>query len=641
MSTNKVGFALAASALLVVNRLCVNATHLPSFVCLTQLASTAVFVLVLSAASVVRTHHISASTAISYMPWVFAFVATMYSSMMALQTTNVDTVIGFRCLSPLFISILEWAFMDRELPSMRSWVAIIVMLSSALLNAYFVNAVSGLNSMHSYIWVSANVLCDVVSSLIGRDLVENNVKLQVWDHVLYTNLLSLPPMLAAGLAGREHVVAQSMHYDLTAVGLVALSCFLAVGVSYFSWRAREELSASAFSMLSAGTKIGATAASRVIWHQETSIAGSVSVVVCIIASLFFVSPPHRSPEKGTATDESAPITRRSFLILTRRDLSVAMVVSIISLGLATLTGKSQLMPDPNAQRLMAPAAGLDGAHGHDAWATALIDEFRARKHAAIQTGAASRFPLASDTLEAAELIAMADTMLSGKLTMGSRVDRFERQLEEYLHVPCAVMVNSGSSANLIAVAGAIELSGMGKLGRGVDGLRRGDEVLVPALAWSTTLAPLVQLGARPVLVDVLPDTLNMDVSAAAAKITSEFGALYRAPFWSMSTVHPPATWPRAHHRCVACECVLSCAGKTRAIMLVHALGNSVEMQALMNLADKHRLVVIEDVRSSLPSCCTQPCSIALHWPFRCNSLPLHYPFISPSLALQMQLSCLL
>ena len=429
--------------------------------------------------------------------------------------------------------------MGRELPSVRSWVAIIVMLSSSLLNAYYVNAVSGLSSMQSYIWVSANVLCDVVSSLIGRELVENNVKLQVWDHVLYTNLLSVPPMLAAGLAGSEHVVAQRMHYDLTAVGLVALSCFLAVGVSYFSWRAREELSASAFSMLSAGTKIGAIAASRVIWHQETSIAGSVSVVVCIIASLFFVSPPRRSPEKGTATDESAPITRRSFLILTRRDLLVAMVVSIVSLGLATLTGKSQLTPDPHAQRLMAPAAGLDGAHGHDAWATALIDEFRARKHAAIQTGAASRFPLASDTLEAAELIAMADTMLSGKLTMGARVDRFERQLEKYLSVPCAVMVNSGSSANLIAVAGAIELSGMGKLGRGVDGLRRGDEVLVPALAWSTTLAPLVQLGARPVLVDVLPDTLNMDVSAAAAKITSEFGALYQVPFWSMSTVHTP------------------------------------------------------------------------------------------------------
>ena len=88
-----------------------------------------------------------------------------------------------------------------------------------------------------------------------------------------------------------------------------------------------------------------------------------------------------------------------------------------------------------------------------------------------------------------------------------------------------VMVNSGSSANLIAVAGALELSGMKRIGGGVLGLRRGDEVLVPALAWSTTLAPLVQLGLRPVLVDVVAKTLNMDVAAAAEKITGEIAPL--------------------------------------------------------------------------------------------------------------------
>ena len=116
-------------------------------------------------------------------------------------------------------------------------------------------------------------------------------------------------------------------------------------------------------------------------------------------------------------------------------------------------------------------------------------------------------------------------MLSGKLTMAARVSKFERELEAYLNVPCAVMVNSGSSANLIAVAGALELSGMKRIGGGVLGLRRGDEVLVPALAWSTTLAPLVQLGLRPVLVDVVAKTLNMDVAAAAEKITGEIAPL--------------------------------------------------------------------------------------------------------------------
>jgi CDP-6-deoxy-D-xylo-4-hexulose-3-dehydrase len=145
--------------------------------------------------------------------------------------------------------------------------------------------------------------------------------------------------------------------------------------------------------------------------------------------------------------------------------------------------------------------------------------------------------------------------------MGARVSLFERELEAYLGVPCAVMVNSGSSANLLAVAGTLELSGMGKLGGGVAGLRRGDEVLVPALAWSTTLAPLVQLGARPVLVDIKSRTLNMDVEAAARKITNQ----------------------------------------TRAIMLVHAMGNSPDMDALLLLAAKHRLVVIEDTCESLGS----------------------------------------
>jgi len=152
-------------------------------------------------------------------------------------------------------------------------------------------------------------------------------------------------------------------------------------------------------------------------------------------------------------------------------------------------------------------------------------------------------------------------LLSGKLTMGAHVSRFESELAAYLGVPCAVMVNSGSSANLIAVAGALELSKMGGLGAGVSGLHPGDEVLVPALAWSTTLAPLVQLGLLPVLVDIDVNTLNMDVAAAEAKVT----------------------------------------GKTRAIMLVHAMGNSADMGAMMALAAQHSLVVIEDTCESLGS----------------------------------------
>ena len=245
-----------------------------------------------------------------------------------------------------------------------------------------------------------------------------------------------------------------------------------------------------------------------LWDQRTPVAGLVALLVCVLAAAAYRSPPLREAASGAA----AP----SWLLTSPRVLSATVVA--MTVGLASLTGKVQ----PGHQRpkplgfLQQPSAGLLGG---EKWRAPFVAEFRQRQHASrVSEGGRVRFPLASDTLDAAELLAGADAMLSGKLTMGARVRQFESELAAYLGVPCAVMVNSGSSANLIAVAGALELSGMGVLGRG---MRRGDEVLVPALAWSTTLAPLVQLGLQPVLVDIDLDTLNMDVKAASEKVTGE------------------------------------------------------------------------------------------------------------------------
>ena len=123
-----------------------------------------------------------------------------------------------------------------------------------------------------------------------------------------------------------------------------------------------------------------------------------------------------------------------------------------------------------------------------------------------------RFPLAVDTFGTDELVAAFDSMLSGKLTMGPKVAQFETELAAFLGVECAVMVNSGSSANLVAVAAALEMpipipisappgQPTGPTGAGgtvrssSDGkrLRKGDEVLVSSVAWSTSVAPLYQV----------------------------------------------------------------------------------------------------------------------------------------------------
>ena len=115
-------------------------------------------------------------------------------------------------------------------------------------------------------------------------------------------------------------------------------------------------------------------------------------------------------------------------------------------------------------------------------------------------------PLTVTGYGAEEALAVIETLLSTHVTMGARVRAFEGAWAAYCGRSHGVMVNSGSSANLLMLAGLVET------GR----LSPGDEVLVPAVGWSTTLFPVEQAGLVPVMVDVHPDTLCIDPASARA-----------------------------------------------------------------------------------------------------------------------------
>ena len=151
-----------------------------------------------------------------------------------------------------------------------------------------------------------------------------------------------------------------------------------------------------------------------------------------------------------------------------------------------------------------------------------------------------RIPLSVPTYGAAEIMEALDSLVTTRVTMGEKVRRFEEMWAEYIGVDYAVMVNSGSSANLLALAAL--------------GLPAGAEIITPAVTWATTVFPISQVGAVPVLVDVEPDSFNIDPQEIERAITPE----------------------------------------TRAIMLVHLLGRPCNMEAIQALARQHHLVVLED-----------------------------------------------
>ena len=124
-----------------------------------------------------------------------------------------------------------------------------------------------------------------------------------------------------------------------------------------------------------------------------------------------------------------------------------------------------------------------------------------------------KYPLTFSTWDKKENLAIKSVVKSGYFSMGKKVEEFERKFAKYLNRKYAVMVNSGSSANLIGMS-AFFYKELGKL-------KRGDEVIVPAIAWSTTYSPLKQLGLKLKIIDVNIENLNVNFDLLKKAITQK------------------------------------------------------------------------------------------------------------------------
>ena len=124
-----------------------------------------------------------------------------------------------------------------------------------------------------------------------------------------------------------------------------------------------------------------------------------------------------------------------------------------------------------------------------------------------------KYNLVSPNWDNKEIKAINKVVKSGYFTIGKNVEKFEKQFSKKQGMKYSVMVNSGSSANLIAIYSLFFIK--------KNPLKRGDEVIVPALSWSTTYSPLEQLGLKVRIIDINMDTLNIDLNLLKKNISSK------------------------------------------------------------------------------------------------------------------------
>lgn len=170
-----------------------------------------------------------------------------------------------------------------------------------------------------------------------------------------------------------------------------------------------------------------------------------------------------------------------------------------------------------------------------------------------------RVPLAPLGLHEEDIEVITKVLRSGNLTMGSVVKQFEEEFAEYLGVKYFVMMNSGSSANLAMCEALIRPTSSNSY------LVPGDKVLVPVLAWPTTIWPIIQLGLIPVFVDINKENLCIDLDLAQKIIANDLQK------------------------------------QIKAVFPIHALGFSLSKSKLTNFCIDNNLLLIEDVCESLGS----------------------------------------
>ena len=164
-----------------------------------------------------------------------------------------------------------------------------------------------------------------------------------------------------------------------------------------------------------------------------------------------------------------------------------------------------------------------------------------------------KYPLTNTVLDNDDIEAGVKVLKSKWITMGRETLKFENNFSKKISNRSSTMVNSGSSANLLIFQCLINPK--------VNKLKKDDEVLIPAICWSTSLWPIIQSGLKVKFIDIDPKTLNLDLNEFEKKITK----------------------------------------KTKALMLVHAMGNCADMEKIVRICKKKKIILIEDTCEALGS----------------------------------------
>lgn len=290
-----IAYSLCSSTLLLANKVAMSYLPKPALVSVLQLLFATVTILLMKGGGV-KVDDLEWAKVKPYMVYILAFVGSIFANMNALNRSNVETIIVFRASTPMATTVIDYMFLGRELPTLRSAAALGVVGFGALVYCMS-DSQLGLDGIGAYTWVSVYFVLIVFEMTYGKKLVKSVEMKSVWGPVLYTNLIAILPMTIMGLCfGEINGDSADLLVELDFAGWCVLlfSCITGCLIGYCGWSCRALLSATTYTLVGVVNKFLTILLNVLLWDKHSTPFGLMSVCLCLAGGFFYQQAPLRA-----------------------------------------------------------------------------------------------------------------------------------------------------------------------------------------------------------------------------------------------------------------------------------------------------------------------------------------------------------
>jgi len=293
-------YSLTSASLMIINKALMKEAQLASFFSIIQFAAAAGTVhpvLSCTGACPKEDVELRSDRVKAYAIYSIVFSTVIYSNLQALCYSSVATVLVFRALVPLLVSVLDFFFLGRELPNLRFTLALLTIAGATVAYVYTDKQFKA-NGLRAYTWVSIYASSLSIEMAYAKHIVGPQMGFKgIWGSVYHNNLLSIPLMTVLAFVTQEQRVLLQTTWSPYLLCLVGVSCVASVAISYTGWNCRKLVSASCYTVLGVGNKMLTILGSSLIWGGEASWIGQIFLFICLVGACCYQQAPIRSEER--------------------------------------------------------------------------------------------------------------------------------------------------------------------------------------------------------------------------------------------------------------------------------------------------------------------------------------------------------